>query len=123
MSNPTFILGANTFTFSRGRTNPVDDPRKVNVVADYTEGGQLYAYDKGIVEKFFFLTFDGLTIEDYENFDNWLVNIAVGPKNLFIYSDADEINHVVRLLDTQNPLRGTTAGVYSGTITLRQEMP
>ena len=122
MADLVFTLGANTFTWGTGRRFPVHDPVKVNVVTDVTDGGQLYAYNKGITEQFFYLDFLNVDQTDYDNFADWLENIAVGPLNTFTFTDEDGNNHTVRLMDTTNPLKEISKGHYAGTITLRKEI-
>jgi len=122
MPNIIFTQGVNTFTFSKGRSYPLSDPSQVNVVVGYSDGKQLYAYDKGIQEQLVNLVFDRLSQTDFDNFNNWLLNIAVGPKNTFTYTDEDSNNHTVRLLDTINPLTNIAVSYYSGTIRLREEI-
>lgn len=123
MPNIVFTSGGSTMTFSKGRSFPVDDPKQVNVPVDYSEGGQLYAYDKGILEQFFSLNFEGLNLTDYTNFDNWLTAVAIGPKNPFSCTDEAGVTHTVRLMDVRNPLKEISYGSYAGTITLRKEIP
>jgi hypothetical protein len=122
MAYITFTKDADTFSFSKGRSYPIDDPKQVNVPVDYSEGGQLYAYDKGIEEQFFNLEFERLPKTDFDNFETWLTDTAVGPKNTFTYTDEDENNHTVRLMDTRNPLHQVGHDAYSGTISLREEI-
>lgn len=122
MANITFTLGGDSFTFSKGRSYPLDDPAQVNVVVDYSEGGQLYAYDKGIQEQYFNIDFERISQTDYDNFEDWLLNIAVGPTNEFTYTDEDGNDHTVRLMDTKNPLKRVADGMYTGTIQLREEL-
>ncbi|MDA3834910.1 MAG: hypothetical protein PF495_16110 [Spirochaetales bacterium] len=122
MPNITFTKGSDTFTFSRGRSYPVDDPVQVNVPVGYSDGGQLYAYDKGIEEQFFNLVFERLSLVDFNNFGNWLLNIAVGPKSTFTYTDEDSADHTARLLDTKNSLKEISHERFSGTIRLRKEI-
>lgn len=122
MPNIVFTKGGNTFTFSKGRSFPLDDPDQVNVPIDYSEGGQLYAYNKGIAEKFFNIVIGRGSLADYNSFSAWLLNVAVGPLNTFTYTDEDGVSHTVRLMDTRNPLRGVAHELYSGTIHLREEI-
>ena len=122
MPNIVFTKGGNTFTFSKGRSYPLDDPGQVNVPVDYSEGGQLYAYDKGIEEQFYNLSFERIPQADYNNFAAWLLTVAVGPKNTFTYTDEGGAAHTVRLMDARNPLRGMAHELYSGTIHLREEI-
>ncbi|WP_157468227.1 hypothetical protein [Desulfatibacillum aliphaticivorans] len=122
MANIIFTKDSDTFTFSQARALPAHDPVSVNVVTGYTEGMQLYAYDKGVVEQEFQLVFTRLTQTDFENFTDWLQNIAVGPKNTFTFTDEDGDDHTVRLMDVENPLSLVANTYYKGTITLREEV-
>ena len=122
MPNIIFTRGVDTFAFSKGRSYPMDDPAQVNVPVNYSEGGQLYAYDKGIKEQFYNLTFERLSQADYDNFSDWLLTIAVGPLNTFTYTNEDSVTHTVRLLNAKNPLRGVAFELFSGTIQLREEL-
>ena len=117
-----FTKGASTFTFSCGRVFPVPDGGAVNVPVDYSDGGQLYAYDKGISETFFDLVYTRCNATDYSNFATWLSSVAVGPKNTFTLTDEAGTNHTVRLLDTRNPLQQVGYNRYAGTIRLRKEI-
>lgn len=121
-AKPIFTLGAETFTWSCFPKYPEDNPVQVNVVVDYSEGGQLYAYDKGIDEQFFNLTFTNANATDFANFEDWLANVAVGPVNTFTYTDRDSNDFTVRLMDTKNPLRGVGPGKWGGTVRLRKEI-
>lgn len=123
MAKIIFTKDSETFTFSCDRVFPVKDSAQVNVAVDYSEGKQLYAYNKGVEEKFFNLVFQRLNATDYANFEEWLTDIAVGPTNTFTFTDEDSVDHTVRLLDTENPLQEISpGGFYSGTIRLREEI-
>jgi len=122
MPNIIFTKGGVSFQFSKGRVYPVDDPAQVNVPVDYSEGGQLYAYDKGIEEQFFNLEFENLPAADHLNYFSFFLNTIVGPANTFTYTDEDGVAHTVRNMDTKYPLRKSGAGGYSGTIALRKEI-
>lgn len=122
MANIIFTKGASTFTFSCGRVFPVADAGAVNVPVGYSDGGQLYAYNKGVSEQFYDLVYENLNALDYSNFDSWLKTVSMGPLNTFTFTDEDSVEHTVRLLDTRNPLRWTGNGKYAGTIRLREEI-
>ena len=122
MPNIIFTRGVDTFQFSRGRAYPLDDPEEVSVVTDFSEEMQLYAYDKGIIVLHHNLVFNKLCQTDYDNFDNWLKNVAVGPKNTFTYTDEDSDNHTVRLINIENPLKEISHDNFEGNIELREEI-
>ena len=122
MANVTFTKGGDSFSFSKGRSYPLDDPAAVSVVVDYSEGEQLYAYDKGIEVQYFNLVYERVPKADYDNLEDWIINIVVGPASTFTYTDEDEVEHTVRILDTQNPLKEVAHELYSGTIKLREEL-
>jgi hypothetical protein len=122
MANIIFTLGADDFTFTRGRSYPVDDPAEVSVVTDLSEGMQMYAYNKGVELQFFNLFFEKLDSTDNSNVGTWLTDKAVGPKNTFTYTDEDGNSHTVRLLNVSNPLKEMSHNNYAGTIRLRKEV-
>ena len=126
MSHIIFTKSANTFTFSKGRSFPISDPAQVNVPTDMTDGGQMYAYNKGIAEKLYNLVFNKLSATDFSNFETWLKTTVVGPTSTFTFTDEAGATHTVRLLDTTNPLQADgedgTGFLYSGTIRLREEL-
>jgi hypothetical protein len=122
MAQMKFTKGGSTFTFVDGRRYPIYDPYQVNVPVDYSEGKQLYAYNKGVEEQFFYLDFDRICQADYDNIDTWLRTVAVGPLNTFTFTDESSANHTVRMMDVKNPLKEIGSGQFSGTITLRKEI-
>lgn len=105
-----------------GRTFPINESAEVNVVVDYSDGRQLYAYNKGVEETTIPLVMENIEQADYDNFKTWLTDVAVGPLNTFIFIDEASVEHTVRMMDTKNPLREVANGIYSGTITLREEI-
>lgn len=122
MGSMVFTKGADTFTFQHGRKHPVADPVKVNVVTGLSEGGQMYAYNKGITEQFFTLDFKNIGATDYGEIVDWLENIAVGPLNTFTFTDEAAANHTVRLIETEDPFKEVAHNIYTGRLTLREEI-
>jgi hypothetical protein len=122
MANMKFTKGGSTFTFVDGRKYPIDDQPQVNVVVDYSEGKQLYAYDKGVEETFIYLDLDRICQADHDNLEPWFKNTAVGPKNTFTFTDENSTEHTVRWMDIKYPLKEVSSGRFSGLITLRKEI-
>lgn len=122
MAQMKFTKGGDTFTFVDGRKYPISDPVQVNVVVGYSEGKQLYAYNKGMEEQFFNLDLDRICQTDRDNVVNWLENIAVGPLNTFTFTDEDETDHTVRMMTDKDPFKEVNVGQFSGTVILRKEI-
>jgi len=122
MANMKFTKGEDTFTFVDGRKYPINDQAQVNVVVDYSEGKQLYAYDKGVQETFIYLDLDRICQTDHDNLKDWFQNVCVGPKNTFVFTDEDVADHTVRWIDKKYPLKEVSSGRFSGLITLREEI-
>ena len=122
MPNIKFTLGDDSFSFSNGRAYPLYDPAGVTVIEIFSAGKQMFVHDKEVEIQIFNLFFEKLSGTDYDNFENWLQNIAVGPQNTFTYSDENGNAHTVRLLNTRNPLKEISHGNFAGTIQLREEV-
>jgi hypothetical protein len=122
MANMKFTKGGSNFTFVDGRQYPVDDQPQVNVLVDYSEGKQLYAYDKGVEETFYYLDLDRVCQTDYDNLLSWFKNTSVGPKNTFTFTDENSADHTVRWMNTKFPLKEVSSGRFSGLVTLRKEI-
>lgn len=122
MSKIIFTLDGSSWQASCARDYPVNDGIEVNVPTDQSEGGQMYAYDKGVAVQSFELAFDKLSAADDTALCNFHANVAVGPKNTFTYTDENSATHTVRWLDLRYPIKRNRQNVYSGTITLRKEL-
>jgi len=122
MAKMKFTKGASTFTFVDGRKYPINDQAQVNVVVDYSEGRQLYAYDKGVQENFIYLDLERVCQADHDNLESWFTDTAVGPKKTFTFTDENSEDHTVRWMDTKYPLQEVSSGRFSGLITLREEI-
>jgi hypothetical protein len=122
VSKLIFTKGATSFQFSVGRVYPLDDPDKVNVPVDYSAGRKLYAYNKGVQEKFWNLVFDKASATDFSNLSSFFTTTVVGPASTFTLTDENGTTHTVRMMDTQLPLKEVGFGKYAGTIHLREEI-
>ena len=122
MAQMKFTKGGDTFTFVDGRRYPISDPIQVNVVTDYSEGKQLYAYNKGVTEQYFYLDLDRISQADRDNTVDWMENISVGPLNTFTFTDEDGTDHTVRMMTDKDPFKEVSSGLFSGMVTLRKEI-
>ena len=113
--------GVNTFIFSKHRTFPKKEPIETFIATGMTEGGQTYAYNKGITIQHIYLTFEDASPEDYANVTTWLQTICIGPLNTFTYTNENSVNYTVRCMDNINPLEESGNQAYSGTIHLQVE--
>lgn len=123
MSNIIFNLGGSVCTIASGATTvyPVDNPVQVNVVLGYSEGKYVYAYNKGIKEKFYNVILEALTDSDDASLLHFFGYVCYGPAYPFTYTDEDGNSHTVRWMDKIYPIREVSAGRHSGTIALREE--
>ena len=122
MSKVEFNLDANNWTAAVDRDHPIGDPLEVGVVTDLTDGGQQYAYDKGIDVQHFDLVYNKLTAADDVTLRNWHANISRGPLIPFTFKDEDGNNHTVYWMDKKYPIKSNNNNRYSGTIRLRKEI-
>jgi len=122
MSKVIFTSGATSWTASCFRVFPVSDGITVNVPTEQSEGGQMYAYDKGVAEQVFELVFEKLNAADDAALRSFHSTVAVGPKNAFTFTDEAGADHTVRWLDLRYPIRQSAQNFFSGTIQLREEL-
>jgi len=116
-----FTYGATVWTASCFREYPVHDPDEANVVVDYTDGNQAYAYDKGPVVRHFSLVFDKLSAADAAALRSFYLDVR-GPLRVFTYTDESGVDHQVRWMDLRYPISQRKHGHFGGTITLREEV-
>ncbi|MEN8134332.1 MAG: hypothetical protein ABFS18_02180 [Thermodesulfobacteriota bacterium] len=117
-----FTRGGTVWTANCDRAFPVGDPAKVGVVVGYSDGGQLYAYNKGPGEQFFELVFNKMDSDVEPGCRSFHETEAVGPLNTFTYTDQAGVDHTVRWMDIEYPIRQTDHNRHSGTIRLRKEI-
>lgn len=122
MSELLFTSGAATWSPGCKRSRPVGDPLRVGVVIGYSEGNQLYAYDKAGDEQFFTLTFERITDAKDAQLRTWHSTTARGPLNTFTLTDEDGSTHTVRWMDEEYPLSNYGPDLNRGTLRLRKEI-
>ncbi len=99
---------------------------------DYSDGGELYIYNKGLVEDIFILVFKKMTEADYSNMTGFFKNVIQGAGYSFTYYDENGTAHTVRLMDDAIDFKieghgdinesGSWVPLYrAGSITLRKE--
>ena len=70
---------------------------------DFSDGGDLYVYDKGLgPNRYRTLTFPDISENDLANFMTFFEDVAVGSKNLFLFTDRDGSVHVARIMNSDN---------------------
>lgn len=106
--------------FSRNPSYGSGEPYKFRQPKDMSDGGDLYSYDKGVVEDLFELTWNSLPDTDWTNLDNFIRNVAVGIKNSFTYYDKDSNTYTVVLESEDVDFRPVRYNRYSGTLVLRK---
>jgi hypothetical protein len=116
MGNPVFILGANSFTFSKGVDYPVRAPREQIQAMDRTAAGTLEVEVLGLMIKRLAVSFSNLPYADFNALRNWFDLIAAGAANAFTYTDQDENTFSVRWVNQFDFLEDKAG--YSGTIEL-----
>jgi hypothetical protein len=114
--------GANLRQLDAIRNRPVGNPLEVGVVIDYSDGGQLYAYDKGVDVRWLDLQLVKVSDADDAFLRDFHATVVRGPLNTFTFTDEDGHEHTARWLDTRYPLQEIAKGVHAGTMRLRIEI-
>lgn len=116
MALPSFVLGGNSLTFSKGIRLPVRAPREAVQAVDRTASGSLEVEALGIIIKRITIEFANLPLADYDALVNWYDVIASGAANAFTYNDPDENAWLVRWMNTFNFYEAESG--FSGSIEL-----
>lgn len=121
-SEIVFTLDIYTWTPGCGRVRPVSESLKLGVVVAQSEGGQIYAYAKGVNVQPHEFDFVQLTLAKATELRNWFQNICQGPLYPFIFTDEDGVSHVVRWIDTEFAIEEVSPDVYRAKVNLREEV-
>ena len=68
---------------------------------DYSDGGDVYIYNKGITKDFVTLTWNNNAKTDYTNLMTF-IGVVVGAKYNFTYYDSDGLTHTARIINSDN---------------------
>ncbi len=68
---------------------------------DFSDGGDLYIYDKGVAKNFIDLNWSNIPKTDYNNFITFL-GVVVGSKYNFTFTDFDATTHAARIINSDN---------------------
>lgn len=71
------------------------DPFEFLQPKDLSDGGDLYCYNKGLINDTFELVFNNMSETDYQNLRAFLRIVAVGAANNFVYTDENGVNYTV----------------------------
>lgn len=119
MAAISFVLGGDTFTFSRRINYPVSKPARSGQVINQTAAGTLEVETVGISSiKTLILNFTCLTSTDYTGLINWRDNISNWAANSFTYNDENGVANTVRWIDQSFDIPLNSYEKYSATITL-----
>ena len=87
---------------------------------DLSDGGDLYCYNKGLVDDTFELVFNSMSETDYQNLKSFLQTVAVGASNDFVYTDENGVNYTVLCLTEKVEYPKTAYGRRQGELTLKK---
>lgn len=106
--------------FSANPSYGGSEPLKFCQPKDYTNGGVLYSYTKGVNEKTFELSWSFMPEADYQDMITFFEDVIDGAAHPFTYTDENAATHTVRLLTENINFKKVLKG-RSGGITLRKE--
>jgi hypothetical protein len=123
MPLPTFSKdGLTTIQFSKGHLYPVRAPEQYRQLTAQSDAGVLRIATLSPPEQTFVLKFERLTATDVAALKAWLRDEAIrGRTSTFTFTDVDGTEYTVRWWDTALDAQQTSFGLYSVTITLRNE--
>lgn len=96
------------------------DPFEFLQPKDLSDGGDLYCYNKGLIDDTFDLIFNNMSETDYQNMRAFLRTVAVGASNDFVYIDENGANHTVICLTEKIGFVKTAYGRRQGTLELKK---
>lgn len=85
-----------------------------------SDAGDLYIYNKGLVEEFFEMSWKTMRLANWLELKFFYRYIAIGKANSFIYYDEYGTAHTVRFNTTKIDFRETRHELYSGALKLRK---
>lgn len=112
---------AGSVQFSRNPSYGSAKPFEFRQPKDYSDGGSIYVYNKGLIENTFELLFNNMPESDYQNMEGFFKNIIQGSKYNFTYYDENGTAHTARLMDESIDFQINGYNRRTGSITLRKE--
>ncbi len=124
MSSEIIFTNSNGATWNPGcgRERPVLAPIKLGVISAESEGGEVYAYTKGVNVKTHPFEFVQLTKAKADELLYWFSTICVGPRYPFVFIDEEDESHVVHWIDTEFTVEEISSDVYRASFKLREEI-
>lgn len=113
-----FQSGAVVLQFIAGGDYPAKRKHSLTQVSDRTASGKLQTEDLGLYFKTRVLNFNLMPLEDYQALITWFLDVAVGSKNEFEFTDEYGDVGTVRILDSELDFDETSYQRFSGSITL-----
>lgn len=96
------------------------DPFEFFQPKDLSDGGDLYCYNKGIIDDTFELVFNNMSEADYQNLRAFLRTVAIGAANEFVYTDENGVNYTVVCMTEKIDYTKTAYGRRQGKVGLKK---
>lgn len=114
-----FELAPYTLQFEAGADYPAARRVKIFQVQERTAAGNIKTENLGITTYQRDLNFNLMSDTDYSALINWYVNISIGSKNSFIFTDEyGNVYNNAKLLDNELDFSEQSLSRHSGKITL-----
>ncbi len=120
MTHVHFVSGANSIRL-RGLVHPRKDELDLGLALAISGGGDVYVSRKTAPSLTLRRSFAHVRDEDYESLKNWFVNVSQGPRNTFVFIDADGSSRTVRWANGLDDWQRDAENRWSGSLKLMVE--
>lgn len=116
-----FVYGVNTLQFEAGGDYPAKRTSEILQVQDRTAAGTLKVETLGVNIKTRTISFNLMSLSDYQNLFDWFENIVNGGAEIFEFTDEYGTVSNVRITDSILSFDETSLQRFSGSITLEYQ--
>lgn len=96
------------------------DPFEFMQPKDLSDGGDVYSYNKGVIEDTFELVFNNMSEADYQALRTFLREVAQGVVYEFVYTDKDGATHTVICMTEKVDWPPPSYGKRQGSLRLKK---